>query len=350
VTLYAKRSVENAGALVGALETSYGIDAKTISVVSFFSRRSGADNLRIALMAARELWFQGFGETIISRNLYAAFLFGVLQRRPLIFETHQLERGVRKAIQRLVMTRPWITTVAISDKLVEHLIRHHRVSPRHVVVLHDAAPAGITPIDERHRRAILHTIVPVAAGDWDAVCGYFGQLYAGRGIEIVEALAAQRPRMLFLVYGGNDADVQARRAANRQSNLQFMGHVSHPIARQIMAAMDVLLMPYQHQVSIGVAGHDTANWMSPMKMFEYLASGVPIVASDLPSLREVLRDGANCLMVQPGSVDAWAAAIDRIIAQPALATTLGRRAHHDYRDQYTWVRRAEALLNAASSR
>jgi glycosyltransferase involved in cell wall biosynthesis len=175
-------------------------------------------------------------------------------------------------------------------------------------------------------------------------------LYAGRGIEIVEALAAQRPRMLFLVYGGNDADVEARRASNGQSNLLFMGHVSHPIARQLMAAMDCLLMPYQQQVSIGVSGHDTANWMSPMKMFEYLASGVPIVASDLPSLREVLRDGANCLMVQPGSVAAWAAALDRIMAQPALARSIGRRAHDDYRDHYTWIRRAEALLNAARSR
>jgi hypothetical protein len=347
VTLYAKRSIAKQQSLGGALETTYGIDAKPLTVVSFFSTHDRATSAMIAAMAAMRIGFGARTATIISRNLYASFLFGVLQRRPLIFETHQLEQGARKRLQRLVMTRPWIITVVISAQLVEHLARHHGVAPRTALILHDAAPSGIVRLDDRERRATLKRLVPIAAGNWDAVCGYFGQLYVGRGIEIVEGLAAASPGRLFLVYGGGAADIRAKRAANIHPNLHFMDHVTHPEALRIMRAMDVLLMPYQKRVSIGVRGHDTANWMSPMKMFEYLAAGVPIVASDLPSVREVLQDHGNCLMVTPDRLDAWRTAVDQLVADRPLARSIGLRAHEDYRSKHTWILRAEALLNAA---
>ena len=347
VVLYARRSVADPASLEGLLEQTYGIDASLLTLVSCFSRREYATSARIAAMAATRLGASA-GETIISRNLYASFLLGVLQRRPLIFETHQLERGWRKTLQRLVMTRPWIATVVISDKLVEHLFDHHGVRPRRVNVLHDAAPAGIVPLEQHLRRARLQSLVPDAAGHWGAICGYFGQLYSGRGIEIVERLAAADRRILFLVYGGNEGDVRSRRAQNAgSSNLRFMGHVAHPEARALMAAMDVLLMPYQQCVSIGAAGHDTAQWMSPMKMFEYLAAGVPIVASDLASLREVLQDNRNCLLVPPDRPDAWLSAIQRVVNDNSLAARIARQGHADYQARHTWTHRAAALLEIA---
>lgn len=111
--------------------------------------------------------------------------------------------------------------------------------------------------------------------------------------------------------------------------------------------MDVLLMPYQKSVSIGVAGQDTAQWMSPMKMFEYMAGGVPLVSSDLPVLREVLEEGRNALLVAPGDPQAWVAAVDRLAFDPGFAAYLGANAHADYQQHYTWVARARLLLEAA---
>jgi glycosyltransferase involved in cell wall biosynthesis len=347
VTLYAKRSVPDATSLPEALEAAYGISATALSLATFFGTAARADTLRIAGFAARRIGRRRGGDAIVSRNLYAAFLFGVLKRRPLVFETHQLEHGARKPIQRLVMTRPWVTTVVISKRLREHLEHHHGTSPSHTVVLHDAAPDGIRPLDVGDRRSTLRTLVPDAAGPWDAICGYFGHLYAGRGIEVIEAVAALRPRTLFLIYGGNEADVSARRKSNALPNVKFMGHVTHVEARRLMRAFDVLLMPYQTRVSIGVAGHDTANWMSPMKMFEYLATGVPVVASDLAALREVLRHESNALLVAPDRPDEWVIAIDRLSSDGRLGWQLGIQAHADYREKHTWTRRAEALLEAA---
>jgi glycosyltransferase involved in cell wall biosynthesis len=349
VTLYAKRSIEDAGALPAALENAYGINAGGLSLATFFSRHARGDTLRIAGVAARHLRLASRGDLIVSRNLYAAYLLGVVQRRPLIFETHQLEQGIRKTLQRALVTRPWIATVLISSRLEERLSRHLGVKPSRAAILHDAAPDDMVPTDARRRREMRSQIAPEADGQWDLVCGYFGHLYRGRGIEMLEAMAARRRQTLFLVYGGNDADVHARRAGTVLPNLRFMGHVAHPHARRLMTVMDVLLMPYQQSVSIGVEGHDTAGWMSPMKMFEYLATGVPIIASDLPSLREVLRNGVNCLLVSSDHLEEWLTAVERLATGGELARQLGQQAHADYRQKHTWTRRAEALLDLGRS-
>jgi glycosyltransferase involved in cell wall biosynthesis len=206
-------------------------------------------------------------------------------------------------------------------------------------------------IDPARRRETLATLLGASAREldsWDLVCGYFGQLYAGRGIEIIESMAAARSSSLFLVFGGSEADVRARKL-KAPSNLRFMGHVPNPFARAAQAAVDVLLMPYQLNVSIGVKGQDTGRWMSPMKMFEYLAAGVPIIASDLPVLREVLIDTKNSLLVPAAEIDKWIVALDKIKNDKILANSIGAQAHSQYRDQHTWRRRAEILLSSAGS-
>jgi hypothetical protein len=350
LTLYAKRAMADAGDFLPAMKHAYGVDLPGVAAVSFYSTASRGDNLRIAALALASLRRGRRPDAILSRNLYASFVLAALQQRPLLFETHQLEYGFRKMMQRRIMTRPWVTTVVISDRLLDCLEQHHGVRPANPLVLRDAAPDGIEAIAPALRRRELLAVVPEASGDWGVVCGYFGHLYAGRGIDVIEAMAAARPRVLFLVFGGNDDDVRACRARNRVPNLRFLGHVPHPLAQRAMRAVDVLLMPYQESVSIGVARHDTARWMSPMKMFEYMASGVPIVSSDLPALREVLRHGETALLAPPADAAAWTAALDRLGVDSAFANSLGARAHEEYRVSYTWSQRGRRLLEAARRR
>jgi colanic acid/amylovoran biosynthesis glycosyltransferase len=71
------------------------------------------------------------------------------------------------------------------------------------------------------------------------------------------------------------------------------------------------------------------------------------VASDLPALREVLRDGSNALLVPAGDAAALAAAIGRLLDDPALAERLRARAFTDVA-AYTWERRAERIIDAVA--
>ena len=349
LTLYAKRNISDKSQLVSSLLEAYGLDFSTSRLVTYQSRFSKAENIFIALMALVYLYRSSWPEFILSRNLYASYVISVLKRKPLLYETHYLEYGLRGKMQRAIMTRPWVTTIVISQKLIECLEEHHGVAPRRSIVLHDAAPAGIEPLASRHKRSVLRELAPAAAGPWPLICGYFGHLHPGRGIEVIADVARSRPQYLFLVYGGYDQHIEARRASNTCTNLRYMGYVPHTTAQKIMSSVDVLLMPYQESVSIGIAGHDTARWMSPMKMFEYLASGTPIVSSNLPVLREVLEDGVNSVLVPPADASAWAVTLDKLAANQDCAQSLGLRGHVTYRDSHTWTRRAKRLLAAVEA-
>jgi glycosyltransferase involved in cell wall biosynthesis len=360
VTLYAKRGEANLKINQEKVFNNYGIDfsKSKINFISYYSNYSRAVSLRIAYITLKHIFVKRFFtknintvDVILSRNLYAAYLIGILLKKPIIFETHQLETGFRKKLQKELINAPWVKTITISQKLVEFLESHHQCPVVNPLILHDAAPAGIVPYpDNVDRYALLLSILPDdVKGNWQAICGYFGHLYKGRGIEIIEQMAIARPNVLFVVVGGNPEDVETRKAAGQSKNIKFIGHVSHPIAKNIMKLVDILLMPYQESVSIGVSGHDTAKWMSPMKMFEYLASGTPIISSELPVLKEVLIDGENCLMVPPACAKSWVTALDTLLDNSKLSYKLGNQGHQQYCREHTWDKRALKILEAAET-
>jgi glycosyltransferase involved in cell wall biosynthesis len=81
-----------------------------------------------------------------------------------------------------------------------------------------------------------------------------------------------------------------------------------------------------------------------MKLFEYMAAGVPIVASDLPSVHEALRHGENAWLVEPGDKQALAKGITHVLRDAALKTKLAVAARHSA-NNYTWQGRAGSILN-----
>ena len=336
ITLYARRATPSAHDLPSQINLFYGVNAQSWDLVTFHSNISQAQVLTIGAMALGPVLRAPRSDIVLSRNLYCAYALAVL-RRPILFETHQLEIGIRKYMQKWIMSRPWVRTVAISRSLVTCLEEYHSTRISAPVVLHDAAPDGINmiePCDRRRHLARLLNIELEWLWRWDIICGYFGQFHPGRGIEIIEMMAVERPSSLFLLFGGSDAVIAAKKIA-APPNLLFMGQVSHQFSLSVQAAVEVLLMPYQHSVSIGVKGHDTARWMSPMKMFEYLASGVPIICSDLPVLREILIDCKNALLVPPASTDDWSSALDLLINDNHLARSIGKAAHDQYYHKHT---------------
>ena len=102
-----------------------------------------------------------------------------------------------------------------------------------------------------------------------------------------------------------------------------------------LAEADVLVLPY-------VDAELAVNYTSPLKLFEYMAAGKPIVAANLPSLREVLRDGENAVLVEPGSATALAVGLRRVLEDRALAERIARRAFNEVAE-YSWDHRAERI-------
>jgi glycosyltransferase involved in cell wall biosynthesis len=175
--------------------------------------------------------------------------------------------------------------------------------------------------------------------------GYFGSLVAGRGVELIIALANRLPEVRFFVFGGDAPAVAGwkRRAADRK-NIRWMGHAPNAELPVCQATCDALLMPYQKSVTIQGKGN-TAEIMSPMKLYEYMAAGRLILASDLPALRVILNE-TNSVLLPVETIEPWAAALEKAMRAKAWAGKLAAQARKDVRP-HTWRNRVRTILEFA---
>jgi glycosyltransferase involved in cell wall biosynthesis len=171
--------------------------------------------------------------------------------------------------------------------------------------------------------------------------GYAGHLYPWKGVDlIIEAVTAlQDTRALILGGHPQEPDLQRVKDFAAQldcaSRVTFTGLVPPPQVAGLLRETDVLVLP-------NPASAVSNAFTSPLKLFEYMASGRPIVASDLPSIREVLVHERNALLVPPGNPQALTAAIRRLKDDRDLGAALAARALEDV-SGYTWEKRAERL-------
>jgi len=173
-----------------------------------------------------------------------------------------------------------------------------------------------------------------------------GHLYAGRGVETFLALAQKSPETQFLWVGGRQAEVHAwREKAKGQANLRFTGFIPNSELPRWQAAADVLVAPYGRKIA-GSSGGDSASVASPMKIFDYMAAGRPIISSDLPVIREVL-DEESALFCPPDDVDAWHGALTRLLGDAALRKKLAANARRRV-EKYTWQAREKEILQKTS--
>ena len=107
------------------------------------------------------------------------------------------------------------------------------------------------------------------------------------------------------------------------------------------AAADVLVMPYQRAIS-GSSGGNIVRVINPMKMFDYLATGRPIIASDIPVFHEVLNEN-NAVFCPPEEVEDWVNAIIALEKDKPLRERLARQAQA-HAPRYTWTSRARQTL------
>lgn len=202
-----------------------------------------------------------------------------------------------------------------------------------VTVIHDGASS---------RSPMVRNEVPRSWSDCMTV-GYVGHLYTGKGMETVAELAERCEWANFVVVGGEHDDLERWRSRlDQRTNITFLGHHAHREIPGILAGLDVGLLPNRTVVRDS-GGQDIGEWTSPLKMFEYMAAGLAIIASDLPSLCEVLVDEVNALMCPPEDVDAWVATLGRLADDPELRERLGTRARTDLEQHYSWRRRAQRL-------
>tara|TARA_Y100000996_G_scaffold410319_1_gene392474 strand:+ start:3023 stop:4207 length:1185 start_codon:yes stop_codon:yes gene_type:complete len=349
VTLFCKRTIRDSSEFRQAVDDGYGLSFREINIISYFSKSSTATNIKIMLLFLLYFFKNPIPDLIISRNLYASFVLAVILRKRIFFETHQLEFGLKKFMQKSIIRSNSVTTILISGQLLKFIRNHLEIENFNHIILPDAAKEGIKPISPHRKKELLDDVT--GHQNWDLVCSYFGAIHEGRGVEVIYEMAHKRPKVLFLIYGGTKTECDDLNDLSTLNNLKHYPHISHKEALDRMQVADILLMPYQRKLSVGEdgKGSNTSDWMSPMKMFDYLASGVPIISSDLKSLREILKHKHNSILVEPTDSDSWAEALDMLSSDSNLYDTVAKNAYLDYKTKYTWNIRAENIIKKSKS-
>jgi glycosyltransferase involved in cell wall biosynthesis len=175
------------------------------------------------------------------------------------------------------------------------------------------------------------------------VAGYVGSFHRSKGVQVIIELAKLCPDVTFKIYGGSKKELESRFGINNISaNIRVLGFVPQSQVPQCMASFDVALLPNQEKVLLRT--EELWRWTSPIKMFEYMASGCAIIASDLPVLREVLKDGHNALLVPPTDCDAWRKAVKLLQSDPGLRKRLGEQAQKEACQKYSWEAKAQRII------
>lgn len=286
---------------------------------------------RILTLVAREKTALFYG-----RHTIALFLLSKMDHR-VAYESHQMPQNRFRCFLEASMFRQkkFLKLVVISQALKKDYMRQFLfLKDEMVVVSHDAADLPMITADKNKNKNI--------------VVGYVGHLYAGRGIELILGMAKRRPSLSFELVGGQKEDViYWKDKSVNLPNVVFRGHAQPKDLHSYYARFDIVLAPYQLGVNQGDEKTDTTKWMSPMKIFEYMAFGLPIICSDIPVLREILNKN-NAILVSPSNLDAWCTALDQL-QNPSLRKRLGDNAHETVATNYTWEIRAKKILNAVLS-
>jgi glycosyltransferase involved in cell wall biosynthesis len=181
----------------------------------------------------------------------------------------------------------------------------------------------------------------------DVVVGFVGTFGPWHGAPLLARVFARlchdMPRLRGLFVGDGPELDQTREEIGINGGdgaVRFVGHVHPSEIPRYLDACDILVSP-QVPLPDGIEFFG-----SPTKLFEYMAAGKGIVASQLGQIAEVLEDGRTALLVEPGDETALSAAISKLADAPKLRAQLGAAARQRARERHTWA--ASARRVAAS--
>jgi glycosyltransferase involved in cell wall biosynthesis len=250
-----------------------------------------------------------------------------------ILEFHSLPSGItRFFLKRAVNQSNTISIMAVTASLAKEL--EGLLQIEHVGVLHDGVrlkdfiPEATEIMEPSNSNSQTQPTIM-----------YTGSFGRGKGVDTFIGAARKMPDSKFVVVGGspNDPDFFGGYKTDAPRNVEFAGYVSPPGVPAQLSKADVLILP--------ISGRDmqSSHRTSPMKLFEYMAAGKPIVAARVSAIREVLEDGKTGLFFEPDSADSLVETLTRLLSDPELGRQLGLAAAGEAHN-YGWEQRAGKVV------
>lgn len=167
---------------------------------------------------------------------------------------------------------------------------------------------------------------------------YTGHLYDWKGTQILADASEYLDKDNIIIFvGGTEKDIKEFKNKNKsKNNILILGYKLYSDIPYYLKSADILVLPNSGKTEI------SKEWTSPMKMFEYMASKKPIIASDLLSLREVL-DENNAYLVKSDDSQELIQGIKRALKNRDFSDKISSQAYRDVQ-KYSWQKRVENIL------
>lgn len=270
---------------------------------------------------------------IYTRDESVLFL-GFLIKKKIFWEAH-LDMGLR--LFKKARLKKVAGIVAISESLRKIIIGKYKIKPKKITVVHDAVDleefGNFLPKDKARELLDMSQDKKIAV--------YVGSIMKKKGIFVLlDAAAMTGSDWVFEVVGGfaGDESEKAKKYAEekRINNVIFRGYATRNEIAKYLSAADALVIPN--------SGFDkeSSSFTSPLKLFEYMSSDRPIVASATPTIMEILNP-SNAVLVEPDSPQALRDGLNKISRDAELANYLAENSKKDVKN-YTWQERAKKII------
>lgn len=245
-----------------------------------------------------------------------------------------------RKIERLTFEKADLITCVSSplkDQLVEMGIQADKIMVN---------PNGVNP--DKYRPDIDGSEIRKKYGiaESTVVIGFIGTFGAWHGAELLAsayaAMAKKNDKIHLLMIGDGLklSDVRQNLEEVEPSRYTLTGLIPQAQGPEYLAACDILVNPT-------IPNPDgTPFFGSPTKLFEYMAMGKGIVASDLDQMSEILRDGETALLIEPNNIEAVADAMHKLVNNKELREKLGRNAREEVCKNYTWKMHTQKIIDA----
>ncbi|MEX0935062.1 MAG: glycosyltransferase family 4 protein [Candidatus Paceibacterota bacterium] len=306
----------------------FNIHAVSVPNITFFP--SSMRDFILRMVFALRAWYfiqKDKHRVVITRDWFLLFFF-----KGVIFLHGRPSFGRRMWKRRLSRT----SVIVVVNSIIKGLLIEKGILREKIIVAPNGVNIGVFNINISQEAARSKVEIPKN----DHIVMYTGSfyLYDWKGIDVlldsIEHLAIECTVVLI---GGSRAEIESIKKIYNHKNLMLVEHVPHSDIPFYLKSANVLVLPNTGDSRRG------SHYTSPVKLFEYMASGVPIVASQLPAITKILNNKNACL-VEPGNPKALARGITKVIQDREYADIRAEQAFLDVQ-QYTWKARAQKIIN-----
>ena len=170
--------------------------------------------------------------------------------------------------------------------------------------------------------------------------GYVGSNNFGKGVNSIIKIAKLNEQINYYLAGYIKIE-------NVPKNIHLLGILNKHQLREMLDKVDLLVAPYEKKI-LDNAGNDNSDYISPLKVFEYMASKKPFIVSRLEFAEDFLIEDYDCLMASPNDIKEWLYKIEKLLNDKFLSHKLSKNSFKKYLENYTWEKRADKILNIIS--